>query len=83
MRVFNRLILTLAITLAVLNAVFAFLGQTDISVYFIVDAIGYLIITILYVYMNPRARGALNAVAGVIFTGFAAVVVMKVIEILK
>jgi hypothetical protein len=83
MRVFNRLVLTLSITLALINVVLAFLGQTDISVYFIVDTIGYLIITLTHVYMNPRARGSLNAVAGVIFAGFAVVVAMKIIEILK
>ena len=36
----------------------AFMGQKDISVYFIVDAIAFLVITLLYTYLNPRARGA-------------------------
>ena len=61
----------------------AFLGQSDISVYFIVDAITFLVITLLYTYLNPRARGALNAVSAVVFAGFLMIVVLKVIEILK
>jgi len=60
MRIFNRLIITLAIAFAVINGLLGFRGQTDISVYFIVNAIAYLIITLLYVYINPRSRGALN-----------------------
>ena len=83
MRIFNRLILSLVIAFGVLNTVMAFLGQKDISVYFIVDAIAFLVITLLYTYLNPRARGALNAVSEVVFAGFLAIVVLKVIEILK
>ena len=83
MRIFNRLIISLAITFGVLNGVMAFLGQKDISVYFIVDAIAFLVITLLYTYLNQRARGALNAVSGVVFAGFLVIVVLKVIEILK
>jgi uncharacterized membrane protein YgdD (TMEM256/DUF423 family) len=60
-----------------------FTGQTDLSVYFIVDAIVFLVITLLYVYLNPRTRGALNAVSAIVFAGFLVVVVLKVIEILK
>ena len=83
MRIFNRLILALVISFGVLNTVMAFMGQKDISVYFIVDAIAFLVITLLYTYLNQRARGALNAVSGVVFTGFLVIVVLKVIEILK
>ena len=83
MRIFNRLIISLVIAFAVLNGVMAFLGQSDISVYFIVDAIAFLVITLLYTYLNPRARGALNAVSMVVFAGFLLIVVLKVIEILK
>ena len=83
MRIFNRLIITLAIVFGLVNALLAFLGQNDISVYFVLDAVGFLVITLLYVYLNPRARGALNPVSGVVFTGFLVVVALKVIEILK
>ena len=83
MRIFNRLVISLAIAFGVLNTVMAFTGQKDISVYFIVDAIAFLVITLLYTYLNPRARGGLNAVSGVVFAGFLVIVVLKVIEILK
>jgi hypothetical protein len=83
MRIFNRLLISLAVAFGLLNALLAFLGQDDISVYFIIDAIAYLVITMLYVYLNPRARGALNAVSAIVFAGFMVIVTMKVIEILK
>ena len=83
MRIFNRLIISLVIAFGILNAMMAFMGQKDISVYFIVDAIAFLIITLLYSYLNPRARGALNAVSGIVFAGFLVIVALKVIEILK
>jgi uncharacterized membrane protein YgdD (TMEM256/DUF423 family) len=63
--------------------VLGFTGQTDLSVYYIVDAIVFLVITLLYVYLNPRTRGALNAVSAIVFAGFLVVVILKVIEILK
>jgi hypothetical protein len=82
LRIYNKLILSLVAALCLINIVLAFLGQNDIAVYFILNAIAYLIITLLYTYLNPRARGALNVMSAVIFTGFLAIVAIKVIEIL-
>jgi hypothetical protein len=83
LRIFNRLIISLAIAFGIINVLLAFLGQDDISVYFIVNAIAYLIITLLYVYLNPRAKSALNGLSAIIFAAFLVVVTMEVIEILK
>ena len=83
MRIFNRFIISLVIAFGVLNSFLAFLGQKDISIYFVVDALAYLMITLLFVYLNPRAKGALNAVTTVIFSGFMVIVALKVIEILR
>jgi hypothetical protein len=77
------LIITLAIAFGLINILLAFLGQEDLAVYFIVNAIAYLIITLLYVYLNPRAKSALNGLSAIIFVAFLAVVTMEVIEILK
>ncbi len=83
MRIFNRLLVTLAIAFGVINAVLAFAGQNDIEIYFVANAIVFLIITLLYTYFNPRARGALNAMSAVVFAGFLVVVAIKVMELLK
>ena len=82
MRIYNRLIISLQLP-QFCQYFLAFLGQDDISIYFIVNAIVYLIITLLYVYLNPRAKFALNSLSAIIFVAFLAVVTMEVIEILK
>jgi len=83
LRVFNKLILSLVIALSTINIVLAFFGQEDIAIYFIANAIAYLIITLVYVHLNPRARAALNALSLVIFAGFMVIVTIKVMEILS
>jgi hypothetical protein len=83
LRIYNKLIITLTLAFSIITVVLAFLGQKDISVYFIADAIAYLLITLLYTYLNPRSRGALNGLSGVIFSGFLVIVVLKVFAILK
>ena len=83
MRVYNRLIVALALAFSLIDVLLALTGQKDISIYFIVNAIAYLVITLLFTYLNPRARSALNSLSGVIFAGFVAVVAIKVIEILR
>jgi uncharacterized membrane protein YhhN len=82
MRVYNRLLVSLALAFSILDIILAVTGQKDISVYFIVNAIAYLIITLLFTYLNPRSRSALNSLSAVIFAGFIVVVAIKVIEIL-
>ena len=83
MRIFNRYILILVLTACVINGVLAFIGQTDLSVYFILNTIAYLMVTLLHVYLNPAARRALNGVAVVLFAGFMVIVIVKVVEILS
>jgi hypothetical protein len=83
LRAFNKLIVSLALAFGIVNSLLAFLGQDDLSIYFIVNAIAYLVITLVYVYLNPRARSALNALSIIIFAGFMVVVAVKVLEILK
>jgi hypothetical protein len=82
-RAFNKLILSLGVAFSLINVLLAALGQDDLSVYFIANAVAYLIITLIYVYLNPRARTALNTVSAIIFAGFLVIVTFKVIEILK
>jgi ABC-type cobalamin transport system permease subunit len=82
-RAYNKLMISLGAAFGLINVLLAFLGQNDLSVYFIVNAIAYMIITLIFVYLNPRARASLNAVSGIIFAGFLVIVTFKVIEILK
>ena len=83
MRIYNKYIFSLVLTSCLINTLLAFLGQDNLEIYFVVNIIVYLAITLLYVYLNPRARRALNAIGIVLFAGFAVIVSLKVVEILS
>ncbi len=83
MRIYNKYVVSLVIASGLINTLLAFFDQNDLSIYFTVNIITYLVITLLYVYLNPRARRALNTVSAVLFTGFMIIVTLKVMEILS
>lgn len=81
MRIYNKYILSLAVSACLINVILAFSGQDDLAIYFITNIVAYLVITLLYAYLNPRARQALNTIGAVSFAGFIVVVALKAIEI--
>ncbi len=83
MRIYNWFIITLALAAGLINVLLAFLGQEDIQIYFIVNIIAYMVITLLYVYFNPRARRALDGVSIVFFGAFLVIVAIKVLDIIS
>lgn len=83
MRIYNRYVLSLVLSAGLINTLLALWGQNDLVVYFVVDVIIYLAITLLYVYLNPRARRALNTIGLVLFGGFALVIAIKVLDLLS
>ena len=83
MSIYNRYIISLVLTSCVINTALAFFRQNDLTLYFILNIIAFLAITLFYVYLNPRARRALNTIGVVFFAGFMVVVVLKITEILS
>ena len=83
MRIYNKYIVSLALAACLVNTLLAFLGQDDLGVYFTINTIVYLIITLLYVYFNPRAKRALNTISVVLFAGFMVIVVLNIMEIIS
>lgn len=83
MRIYNKYVVFLVLALGLINTLLAFFDQNDLTIYFTVNIIAYLVITLLFVYLNPRARRALNTVSAVLFTGFMVIVVFKIIEVLS
>jgi len=83
LRIYNKYIVSLALASGLINTSLAFFGQNDLGIYFIINVLAYLVITLLYVYLNPRARRALNTVGVVLFAGFIVIVSLKVMEILS
>ena len=82
MSTYRRYIISLVLVASAINTILAFAGQKDITLYFTLNVIAFLAITLLQVYLNPRARAALNAIGVVLFAAFMVVVAIKVAEIL-
>ncbi len=83
MRIYNKYVVSLALAACLINTLLAFFGQNDLVTYFTINILAYLVITLLYAYLNPRARRALNTVGAVLFAGFMVIISLKVIEILS
>lgn len=83
MRIYNKYLISLVLAFGAINAIVAARGETSLDVYFTVTVIAYLVISLLYVYLNPRARRLLSTVGVVLFGGFLVIVAMKVMEILR
>ena len=83
MRIYNKYVVSLLLSACLINTLLAFWSQNDLEIYFIINIIAYLVITLLYVYLNPRARRALNTIGLVLFSGFMVIVTLKTIEILS
>lgn len=83
MRIYNKYIVSLVLVSGLINTLLALFGQKDLEIYFTINIIVYLVITLLYVYFNPRARRALSTISTVLFAGFMVIVAIKVIEILS
>lgn len=81
MRIYNKYIISLALLSGFINTLLAFFGQNDLGVYFMANVVAYLVITLLYVYLNPGARRALNTIGIVLFLAFIAIVVFKTVAI--
>ena len=82
MRIYTKYIATLVLTSSLINISLAFFGQDKLEVYFTINIIAYLVITLLYTHFNPKAKRALNTVAYILFTGFMVIIAFKAIEIM-
>ena len=83
MRVYNKYIISLTLASCLINTLLAFFGQDTLEIYFTMNIIIYLVITLLYVYLNPRAKRALNTIGFVLFGSFMVMVSFKVVEIIS
>jgi hypothetical protein len=81
LRIYNRYVIALVISACLINTVLAFLGQDDLSIYFVINVITYLVITLLFAYLKPMVRRTLTTIGAVLFGGFMVVVILKAIEI--
>jgi len=83
LRIYNQYVLYLTILTSLVNTLLAFGGQESLDVYFIMNTIAYLSITLICIRLDPRAMKALDIVGCTLFSGIVVIVVVKAIHIVS
>lgn len=83
MTIFNKYIFFLVLAACTGNIILAFLKQDSLEIYFVVNVLSYLIITLFHVFLNRKAKSALSAVTSILFGSFMVIVVIKIIELIS
>ena len=82
MSIYNRYLIFLVLVSCLIDIFLAFVKQNDIAVYFTLNVIAYLTITMLFIFFSPKTRRILSVVSVVYLTGFMVVVALKIIGIM-
>lgn len=82
MRIYNRYIFSLSLLLLLTTVLLSIRPETPLDVYFSLYLIETLVLTTLFVFLEPKARRGLEVVAYILFLGFLVIVGMKVLGIL-
>ena len=83
MRIYNQYLIFLVLVSCLIDVFLAFVKQNNIAVYFTINVIAYLTITVLFIYFSPRTRRMLSLVSAVYVAGFMVVVALKILAILR
>jgi hypothetical protein len=83
MKIFNRYILTIAITLLLSTVLLIAAGQNSLEQFFTVYIVEALVVTELFIYLNAKARRALTYVSVLLFGGFAFILGLQIFKILS
>ena len=82
MRIYNRYLVFLVLVSCLIDIFLAFVKQNDIAVYFTINVIAYLTITMLFIFFSPKTRRILSVVSVVYLAGFMVVVTLKILGIM-
>ena len=82
MRIYNRYVLTVTLSLLLTTVILIATGQSSLSLYYTIYITEALIVTELYVYFNNKARRGLNLVSTLLFGGFAIALCFQAVKIL-
>lgn len=83
MNLYNRYLITLTALFGLSTTILAAYGQNRLDAYLTLYVIEYLIATLLFVYLDPKARRFLDTMGYVLFGGFLVIVMLRVVEILR
>ena len=82
MRIYNIYILLLAIIVMLTTVILSVAGQVSLDLYFSIYLIEYLVLTLLFIHFNPRARRAVNFTGYLLFGGFVIIVAGKALDVI-
>ena len=82
MKLYNKYILIMALVFSVTSVIFAIANVSNLGLCLTIYVIESLILTELFIYLNPKARRNLNRVNVVLFGLFLTLVAVEVVEIL-
>ena len=82
MSIYHRYLIFLVLVSCLIDIFLAFVKQNDIAVYFTINVIAYLTITMLFIFFNPKTRRILSVVSVVYLTGFMVIVALKILGIM-
>ena len=80
MRLYNRYLSILGLSYVATTVILASYSQNSLDLYFSVFLIEYLVVTLVFAGLNPKARRILTSLGFILFGFFLAIVVMKVIQ---
>ena len=83
MKIIGNILVQMTIALIVINIFLLFMGEKNVSVYFLVSVITYLIVTQLNIGLNSGLKSALNWINAGIFIVFLVILGIKVIETIR
>ena len=82
MSIYHRYLIFLVLVSCLIDIFLAFVKQNDIAVYFTINVIAYLTLTMLFIFFNPKTRRILSVVSVVYLTGFMVIVALKILGIM-
>jgi hypothetical protein len=83
LRVYNRYVLFLVLISCFVNTLLAFFGQEDLSIYLIVNIICFLVLSLIFMPSNPKAKKTFNTLNMIYFTGFLVIVIIEFINVIS
>jgi hypothetical protein len=83
MKIIGNIFIQMTIALVVINVFMLFVGEKNYSVYFLVSAVTYLVVTQLNIGLNSGLRSALNWINAGIFLVFLVILGIKVFETIR
>ncbi len=82
MTLYNRYLLALTLSFIGTAVAFALAKQQQVGLYFSLYLVEYLIVTLFFAYLHPRARHTLTVMGYILFLGFLLIVSLRVAQVL-